>query len=362
MKTIKKVKKIVDESKKKNRERYSLTLLFAVIIFAVLLAALAFSSILIIVFDHFGIISDSGENLSLFTIILYVIGFSIFAGATLSLLLAKIPLNPVHEFINYTERLAAGDFKSRLKFKGSVAKHKTFVSIEESFNKLAEELERTEMLRSDFINDFSHEFKTPIVSIAGLAKLVNKGNLTEEERRKYLSAIEEESLRLATMATNILNLNKIESQSILTNVTEFNLSEQLRSSILLLEDKWTKKNIDLKIEFDEYIVKANEELLKEVWINLIDNAVKFSPYGGSVEISIVRNCGKIFVRVSNESDFISNEELEKAFSKFYQIDKSRAAEGSGVGLAIAKKIVELHRGEIYASFEGGTVNFTVTLP
>lgn len=361
MKTIKKVRRIVDESAKKNKERYSLTAFLAAFIFGVLVAAIIFASVLLMVLNYFGVISSSGEELSLFTVILSMLGFSIFAGATLSLVLAKIPLRPVNEFIKQTKSLAAGNFKTRLKFKSSIANHKALREITESFNKLAEELEKTEMLRSGFINDFSHEFKTPIVSIAGLAKLVNKGNLTDAERQRYLTAIEEESLRLATMATNVLNLNKVESQSILTGVTSFNLSEQVRSCILLLENKWTKKNIDLCVDLDEYTVEANEELLKEVWINLLDNAIKFSPEGGKVSVEIIDNVDKLSVRVSNEGEKISDEDAEKIFSKFYQIDKSHSAEGNGVGLAIVKKITELHGADVALSTDSGVVSFTVTL-
>ena len=232
----------------------------------------------------------------------------------------------------------------------------------DSFNKMAEELENTEMLRSEFINNFSHEFKTPIVSIAGFAKLLKRGDLTEEQREEYLDIIEEESLRLSRMATNVLNLTRVENQAILTNVTEFNLSEQLRGCVLLLERKWEKKGLSFQLEFGEYMISANEELLREVWINLLDNAIKFSPDGAVIEVEIREYDGTIWVSVANMGSVIPEESIEKIFHKFYQVDESHSLEGSGVGLAIVKRVLTLYQGSISVrSGEGRTV-FTAELP
>ena len=355
------VKKIVERSTEKNRQRFSLTLLFAVLTFIVIVSALAFASALVYVFSELGILDDSSDSISLGTVLLVTIGFSIFFGSIFSLLLAHIPLRPINIFISSMNRLAAGKYDTRLEFSGALAKHKVTIEIKDSFNKLAEELEKTEMLRSDFINNFSHEFKTPIVSISGLARLLNKGNLTDEERGRYLTAIEDESRRLATMATNILNLTKVESQSILTDLTTFNLSEQIRSSVLLLENKWSRKDIELLIDFDEVEIEANEELLKEVWINLVDNAVKFSNRGGTLSISIKEMTDTVSVSVTNTGAPISEDERSMIFSKFYKTDKSHSSEGNGIGLAIVKKIVDLHKGQIDVSCGDDTVTFTVTL-
>ena len=218
------------------------------------------------------------------------------------------------------------------------------------------------MLRGDFINNFSHEFKTPIVSIAGFAKLLKRGNLTEEQRIAYLTSIEEESLRLSYMATNVLNLTKIENQTILTDVTEFNLSEQVRSSVLLLESKWGEKNIDLQLDFDEYAVEGNEELLKQVWINLMDNAVKFSPRCGTVILDVSESADTVTVIISNTGPEISPEKKDKIFGKFYQADESHATEGNGIGLAIVKRVIDLHSGSVAVNCKEGMTTFTVTLP
>ena len=342
--------------------RFSLSLVFGVFVFLVLLVAIAFAVFAVWLLGKFGVISGNIEDSSIWFIVSLMSVVSLIIGAGMSFALGLIPLKPVNELINRMNRLAAGDFSTRLKFGGVWTNYPSFLEMSVSFNKLAEELENTEMLRGDFINNFSHEFKTPIVSIAGLAKLVNKGNLTEEQRSKYLTAIEEESLRLASMATNVLKLTKVENQAILSDVTYFNLSEQIRSCVLLLEDKWEKKSLELELDFNEYDIEANEELLKEVWINLLDNAVTFTPHCGTVSVSIKESIGKLSVTVSNTGSEISRDNMKKIWYKFYQADESHASEGNGVGLAIVKRVVDLHGGVISVRSGEGVTSFTVDLP
>ncbi len=353
----------IKRTERVKRFRSALLALFSRTVFIVLLSASAISAIVLFILHETGALANVGidDKFLPITFIIMVAAMALLSFIT-SVLIGKFPLKPVTELISALDKLAAGDFSIRLKFGKTLSKHKTFKEISDSFNKLAEELENTETLRSDFINNFSHEFKTPIVSIAGLAKLVNKGNLTEEQKKVYLTAIEEESMRLASMATNVLNLTKVENQSILTDVSSFNLSEQIRASVLLLENKWNQKNIVLSLDFDEHSISANEELLKQIWINLTDNAIKFSPDGGKVDIKIVENENEYTVKISNEGEPISSDNIEKIWNKFYQADESHASEGNGIGLAIVKKIVELHNGDVSVACNDNTVTFTVILP
>ena len=361
-KSIEKIESIVRKNTEKSKSNFSLTLVLAVFVFIVIIAAIAFATAFVYLFSETGVINGSDDSISLGTIVLCIVGFSLFFGASFSLILAQIPLKPMTRFINHMNALSHGNFKTRYKFRGALSNHKIIKEIEDSVNKLAEELEKTEMLRSDFVNNFSHEFKTPIVSIAGLARLINRTDISEAERARYLKAIEDESLRLAAMSTNILNLTKVESQSILTDVSEFNLSEQIRSCVLLLENKWVKKEIELDIDFDEHNLTANEELLKEVWINLIDNAIKFSPRGGILAIKIEPRDTSLAVMISNSGAEIPESERDSIFNKFYKLDKAHASEGNGIGLAIVKRIVELHKGSVDISCTDEVVTFTVSLP
>ncbi len=341
----------------------SLTILLSVFVFIIITVAIALTALGIWALSKAGVLVDniSGE-LQFGAVLLFMLGVSLIIGGLLAFFGIRIPLKPISTLVNKMNRLAAGDYRTRLEFKGAIGESAVGKEVMTSFNTLAEELENTELLRNDFINNFSHEFKTPIVSITGLAQLLESGNLTEEQRIQYVRAIREESMRLSSMASNVLNLTKVENQTILTDVIKFNLSEQIRSSVLLLEDKWTNKNIDLQLDFDEYTVEANEELLKQVWINLIDNAIKFAPRCGTVGIKITEKAELLCVTVSNTGSEIPKEKQEKIFAKFYQADESHATQGNGIGLAIVKSIIKLHNGAVAVKSENSVTSFLVELP
>lgn len=350
--------------KEEKKKRIGLTLLIAALVFVIQIFAVLIAVGLITVLMQTGIIKEfSKDVLTPSGTLLLMSVISLLAGVIVAAFSGKFYLQPVNRFIDQMNRLAAGDFQARLHFGKPISSHPTFQEIEGNFNKMAEELESTEMLRSDFINNFSHEFKTPIVSISGFAKLLKRGDLTPEQREEYLDIIERESLRLAAMATNVLDMTKVENQTILTDVTRFNLSEQLRSCVLLLlEGKWKTKEIDFSIEFDEHMIMGNQELLKHVWINLLDNAIKFSPEGGTVDVTIREQTDALAVTVANHGSEIPKEQLSKIFNKFYQADESHSTEGNGIGLALVKKITQLHEGEVSVTSENGITAFTVVLP
>ena len=350
-------------NKKTVTKRFGLTLLFAALIFVFQLIAATVAALIITVLMNTGVIEEfSRESMTPSGALMAMTVISVAVGCFVAALTSKLYLQPVNRFIDQMNRLASGDFKARLHFGRPISKHPTFCEISDSFNAMAEELESTEVLRSDFINNFSHEFKTPIVSIAGFTKLLRRGNLTPEQQEEYLAVIEEESLRLAHMATSVLDLTKIENQTILTDVREFNLSEQIRSAILLLEDSWTKKNIEFNLRIGEYSIAGNEDLLKHVWINLLDNAVKYADEYGCVDVLLEDDGDHIYATVSNTGKPIPQESIGKIFNKFYQADESHHAKGNGIGLAIVKKVVELHNGSVRVQSNPNLTSFTVTLP
>lgn len=348
---------------KKHKDNFTLTLLVALIILCFMLVALFVGYGVVALLMYFGVIATAEDGFSdTGRAGLILIAVSLIIAFALTVISGRTRFNPINKITSHINSLASGDFSVRLNIKRPLGSHPSVKSYVDSFNTMAEELGNTEMLRSDFVNNFSHEFKTPIVSIAGFAKLLKKGNLTEEQKAEYINIIEEEAMRLSAMATNVLNLTKVENQVILTDVTTLNISEQIRSSVLLLEDKWTKKNIEFDMEFDEYSIAANEELLKQVWINLIDNAVKFSPAGETIAIKIRDNQYSVAVEVINKGEEIPEQELSYIFNKFYQTDKSHSSEGNGIGLALVKKIVELHKGGVFVHSNVDETKFTVVLP
>ena len=344
------------------KHRFALTMLFSLVVFVLLAITSVLISTVIVILNHTGVlhIGNSAFISDLYAAALML--SSMVIGTVLASTMGMLPLKPVNKIINTLNRLAGGDYRARLNFNGPLGRNRTIREITDSFNAMAAELENTEMLRSDFINNFSHEFKTPIVSIAGFAKLLKRGNLSEEERLEYLDIIERESLRLSDMATNVLNMTKVENRRILTDVTTFNLSEQLRNCVLLLEEKWTKKDLNWDIDLDEHMIAGNEELLREVWVNLLDNAIKFSPAGETVTITVQEEQEQTQVSVTNRGSEIDPARMDRIFQKFYQGDPSHAAEGNGIGLAIVKRVTELHGGSVRAASRDGSTCFTVTLP
>ena len=283
---------------------------------------------------------------------------SIAVGSLLSWAVLYIPMSPVRKLVAGMRRLADGHFEERI----DLGDFPSMQELSESFNMLAGELQHTEMLRSDFVNNLSHEFKTPIVSIRGFAKMLQRPDLDEKQRQEYIGVIVDESSRLATMATNVLNLTKIENQHILSTKEEFNLSEQLRRCLVLLEKKWADKQLELNAEFDEYTVVGDETLLQQVWVNLLDNAVKFSPVGAELAVRIRQEKGWVGVSIHNHGPRMSDEELRRMYDKFWQGDTSHASEGAGIGLSIVKRIVDLHHGMIDVTSTDTETVFTVTLP
>ncbi|MDO4733228.1 MAG: HAMP domain-containing sensor histidine kinase [Bacillota bacterium] len=350
------------KTKESRKRRLSLTLLFSAIVIVIFIAVLLLAGLGIHFSVELGLLGEPDRvDIPTGQLLFIFICASITLGGAMTLFLSRIPMKPVNHLLNIMQRLAAGDFSPRIILPSPWNRHPGMRELAQSFNKMAEELESTEMLRSDFINNFSHEFKTPIVSIAGFAKLLKRESLTPQQA-EYVRIIEEESRRLSQMATNVLDLTQVENQAILTDLQIYNLSEQLRSCILLLSSKWERKDIDFSLRFREHDIQGNQELLKHVWLNLLDNAIKFSPQASTVEIVIKELPEILEVSLSNPGMEITPEQQSRIFNKFYQADESHSSEGNGVGLAIVKKVVDLHGGKISVHSENGINLFTVQLP
>ena len=348
--------------RQKNKGRMTLTLLLSASVFVVTLVTLLIIGLVLLVIEHMGLLAQWMENASILSFFAIIAASSLAGGTLLALLLGTFPLRSINQMTAGLHSLASGDYKARIlpgKILSSIPPVRDMI---DSFNTTAAELEGTEVLRSDFIHNFSHEFKTPIVSIAGFASLLKQGNLDPKEQAEYLDIIESESKRLSLMATNVLNLTKVENQAILTDVATFNVSEQLRTCVLLLERKWETKGLDMNLELEEHTITGSPELLKQVWVNLLDNAIKFSPEGQTVEISAKEEGSTLAVSISNTGSYIPQEQQAAVFRKFYQADRSHNTEGNGIGLAVVKRVVELHGGSIQLESNPAFTKFTVILP
>ncbi len=278
----------------------------------------------------------------------------------ITIFISKRYYGPVQELMSAVDKVAGGDYTVRVPEENAPDNVRELC---EKFNHMVKELGSVEMLRSSFISSFSHEFKTPIVSIRGFAKALKWEELPDKEREEYLDIIISESDRLADLSGKILMLSRIEHQAILTDVEAFDLTEQLRQVVVLLAGKWEAKHLDIRFEADEVTIQGNAELLNQVWINLLDNAIKFSPERGAITMDLKRANGKVAVTVSDEGPGIPADVKTHVFERFYQGDSSHATKGNGLGLAIAKRIVLLHGGDIRCEdAKGGGTAFVVELP
>ena len=334
---------------------FRLTLTFALIVFLIILVTMSLIFFGTIALTKLGLLEAGRfERLPLFAFCL----ISIIVGTILAAGFSKVPLKPIRELMNATDRVASGDYSVRIALKGP----EDFKQLSQKFNHMVAEIGSVEMLRTDFVNNFSHEFKTPIASIRGFAKALKWDDLTEQEREEYLDIIISESERLSALSSNVLYLSKIENQAILTEQQNYNLSEQIRLVIALLDHKFSEKQLGIIFDSQEYFITGNQEMLKQVWINLLDNAIKFSPNEGKIEVVISQDDEKTYISVSNEGEPIPLDVQAHIFDRFYQGDKSHATTGNGLGLSIVKKIVDLHGGSIEVSSANGCTTFCVELP
>lgn len=281
-------------------------------------------------------------------------------GTGVSLFVTRHFFKPVDGIIKSQKKVANGDFSVRV----TPPKSDTIITdLVDGFNTMTEELGSTEMFRNDFINNFSHEFKTPIVSIKGFAKQLQNDDISEEQKKEYISIIVNESDRLASMSSNILLLTKFENQQMVTDKTEFYLDEQIRKCILLLEKQWSRKNIEFDIDLSEIRYYSNEEMLSHVWLNILGNAIKFTPENGMVKVKCYSDGSNVTVRISDNGIGMSEKMQKHIFDKFYQGDDSHKSAGNGLGLPLAKRVVTLCGGTISVrSNENEGTTFIVRLP
>lgn len=272
---------------------------------------------------------------------------------------SKRILRPIRTLSKATEEVAKGNFSVKI----GIPKDYEFALLAKNFNKMVHELSSIETLRNDFVSNVSHEIKTPIASIQGFAKLIQDKNLDDDERSEFTDIIISESSRLSKLTSNILKLSKLENQEVITGKAEFALDEQIRCAILIMEPEWSEKGIDLDIDLDKVSIIGNEDLLQQVWLNIIGNAIKFTEKGGTIGIKLMDLQDKIVIKVSDNGVGMNEETQRHIFDKFYQGDKSHLSKGNGLGLSLVKRIIELCDGEIKvrSKLYYGTT-FTIGLP
>ena len=268
---------------------------------------------------------------------------------------------PVKQIMAALDQVMQGDFSVRIEPVKEFAGETGFNEIIGCLNKMTAELQGTETLRTDFIANVSHELKTPLAVMGNYATMLQKPDITEEDRIEYAKAISHSSRRLAALIMNILKLNKLENQQIFPQPQEFDLGEQLCESLLVFEDAWERKCLEIETDIaDDIRIRSDPELLSLVWNNLISNAVKFTPEGGTIGLSLKADETHVTVSVRDTGCGMTPETGKHIFEKFYQGDTSHATQGNGLGLALVKRVVDILNGEIgVQSVYGQGSTFTV---
>lgn len=285
-----------------------------------------------------------------------VIGVAI--GIPISIFVNRALLFPIRTLSEAMNAVAHGNFKVKMR---TSAPFSDIENAYRDFNLMTEELAATEILKTDFVSNVSHEIKTPITAIEGYAMLLQGSENLCEEDAEYVEKILLNSQKLSELVGNMLLFSKIDNQAIDTKVESFSLDEQIRQSILLLEPKWEEKKIEFDVDLNRVDYVGNKGLMLHVWNNLIGNAIKFTPERSTLRIALTSGEEYIVFTVDDEGEGISPEEATHVFDKFYQCDSSHKQEGNGLGLALVKSIIDAVGGEVSTENTDGGCRFTVKL-
>lgn len=308
---------------------FSIFLLFAVTMFISISAVLALL--------HFGVIAEPKPQMQLACSAI----ISIFCGTLIARLVARRAISSIVEISEAAKQVSKGNFDVRLSKRSHVLE---IDEMAQNFELMAQELSGIETFRGDFINNVSHELKTPLAAVEGYGELLKNRELDDDSRELYLDRILYNVRRLSSLTGNILQLSRLENQEILQERALFSLDEQIRQEILLFGEAWSEKKLRLDVELDDVNYIGNQDLLSQVWQNLIGNAVKFTDEGGRIGIFLSGGTEFAEVRIEDSGIGMDKKTQRRIFEKFYQGDTSHSSEGNGLGLALVKRIVDLHGG------------------
>ena len=290
---------------------------------------------------------------------LWVVIFSVILCGVLGWLISALFFEPITRLSHAMRKVGGGDFSVRLETSSRIREVRDTY---DNFNLMTQELGATEIVQTDFVSNVSHEFKTPINAIEGYATLLQSGPQTADQAL-YVEKILLNTRRLNELVSNILLLSRVDNQAINTNRAQYRLDEQVRQAIVLLEPKWVQKDLELDVDLDALEYIGNESLLLHVWVNLIDNAIKYDPPCGLLRLRLLRQDNRAVFTVEDSGPGIAPEAQQHIFDKFYQADSSRMAEGNGLGLALVKRVLDACGGSVYVeNLPEAGCRFTVTLP
>ena len=294
----------------------------------------------------------------LFFVALTVLGVAF----VVSFITTKRTTMPINEMTQTVRKFARGDFSSRV----DIDNEDEIGELADSFNLMADSLERSENLRREFIANVSHELKTPMTTISGFADGLLDGTIPGEKAPEYLAVISSETRRLSRLVRNMLDASQLSAKETAeVRKSSFDLTEVAVQTLLSLEQKITARNLDVDAEIPEepIITLGDRDSITQVIYNLLDNAAKFAHEGSTIKLSVYKQSGRAYVSVENRGETIAEEELPLIFDRFHKTDKSRNADkdGVGLGLYIVKTVLDNHKEDIFVTSSNGVTRFTFTL-
>lgn len=281
----------------------------------------------------------------------------------LSFITARRQSKPIHEMATAARRFAHGDFSVRV---SGDDRSDEIGALAASFNQMAESLEQSDKRRSEFLANVSHELKTPMTSISGFADGILDGTIPPENQRQYLETISSETKRLNRLVRRMLDLSRMQSQTVEEiRRSSFDVCELLVETLLVFEKKINDKglDVDIRVPDDGMLVCGERDAINQVIYNLLENAVKFATPGTELGLSVFKQEEKAYVSVKNHGETISEEELALIFERFHKTDRSRSMDrdGVGLGLYIVKTIIGSHGEDIAVTSRDGITEFVFSL-
>lgn len=293
---------------------------------------------------------SNGDKLTISVVMLLVIIFLAGLCSFVDVLRRKLTIEkPLEQIREAAKKIAEGDFSVRLNYSSRI--FDGYDEIMQNLNIMAQELGKSEILKSDFISNVSHELKTPLTVIQSYCQMLQMGDLTQEERVKNAQALEQASRKLTDLVNNVLKLDKLENQQIIFDKESVKVHSQIEDILVRYIDAIDEKEIELDVQLDEVVLETAAGYLEIVWSNLISNAVKFTDRGGKIKVELKGVDGKAVVSVSDTGCGMTPQTGELIFEKFYQGDTSHRQEGNGLGLALVKKVVDKLGGSISVTSE-----------
>lgn len=342
--------------------RHYFTVMFAATLTACVLLALVLVTLGFVLFYH-GALTTLVLHFATFLVCVLTIVFG-----AISMWYGAVHLTkPIEEINQVVANVSRGEFVGHVDRNAERRKNFAYYNeldeLSESINGMIQSLSQMDYMRKDFMTNVSHELKTPIAAIANMSELLQDSQLDEASRLEFTRLIQEESKRLSRLCDTMLQMSRVDHLDSLGQLQTIRLDEQIRQAMIALSEKWTGKQIAFRLDSDAVILQSNPDLLMQVWVNLLDNAIKYSGQEVDISVSIQELADEWVILICDKGCGIASDQLPRIFEKFYQTDSSRHQEGNGLGLAIVERIMKLCGGRIQVTSQlGKGSQFTIYLP